>query len=221
MAEYKNSIEKLMFLHFTVLIVKIGWLYTADHLAGTGFPQPVLGMLVGEVALCVLYSVAKLGTVKESLPLLKLFNIVQSVLTATQVLSGWVYHQGTATEGVPTYQYAHAVAKALSARYPAYSIDTLGQYFKTLELFLDLTLVAFLVMGTFVSHKMIVEKMEMKKDKRNVKTDRKDAQKGGSDDDSEDADDAPQAVPLQEQEKPKIAKAAAGSKASAARRRHA
>lgn len=103
---------------------------------------------------------------------------------------------------------------------------TLEQNFKTLELFLDLTLLAFLAMSTFVSHKMIVEKMEMKRDKKNVNTDRKDAQRGGGDDDSdsEDADgngDAPQAVPLQEQEKPKVARAAASSKASAVRRRHA
>jgi type III secretory pathway component EscV len=82
---------------------------------------------------------------------------------------------------------------------------------KAFEMFLDLTLAAFLIMGTFVSHKMIVEKMQMKKDRSNVRTDRKDAQKGGSDDD-EDSDDegVPAAVPLKE-EKPKVVKAASRS----------
>jgi hypothetical protein len=77
-------------------------------------------------------------------------------------------------------------------------------------MFLDLTLAAFLVMGTFVSHKMIVEKMQMKKERDNVKTDRKDAQKGGSDDDDSDDERVPAAVPLKE-EKPKVVKAASRS----------
>lgn len=80
---------------------------------------------------------------------------------------------------------------------------------------------AFLIMATFVSHKMIVEKMQMKKEKKHVSTDRKGAQKGGNDDEaSDEADDAPDAVPLQE-EKPKVIKATATSKTAAARRRHA
>jgi hypothetical protein len=81
---------------------------------------------------------------------------------------------------------------------------------KAFEMFLDLTLAAFLIMGTFVSHKMIIEKMQMKKDRSNVRTDRKDAQKGGSDDDESDDEGVPAAVPLKE-EKPKVVKAASRS----------
>lgn len=107
-----------------------------------------------------------------------------------------------------------------------YVAERLSHSLKTFELFLDLTLAAFLAMGVFVSHKMIVEKMDMKKEKKHVKTDRKDAQKGGSDDsdssdEDSDADAAPQAVPLQQEEKPKVARSAAASKTAAARRRHA
>lgn len=87
-------------------------------------------------------------------------------------------------------------------------------------MFIDLTFAVFLVMATIVAHKMIVEKMEMKKDKKNIQTDRKDAQKGGSDDEEEE-EYAPAAVPLQEGDEGKVLKAAATSKTQAARRRHA
>lgn len=77
---------------------------------------------------------------------------------------------------------------------------------------------AFLAMATFVSHKMIVEKMQMKAEKGSISAkDRKGAIKGGGDSDSgsdDEGDDAvPDAVPI---EKPKVAKAAASM-----RRRHA
>jgi hypothetical protein len=69
-----------------------------------------------------------------------------------------------------------------------------------------MVLSAFLFMGTFISHKMIVEKMQMKAEKGKISAkDRKGAIKG-----------APDAVPIS-QEKPKVAKAAATSM----RRRHA
>jgi hypothetical protein len=91
---------------------------------------------------------------------------------------------------------------------------------KTFELFLDMVTSAFLAMATFVSHKMIVEKMQMKKEKGSISAkDRKGAIKGGGDSDSgsddDEGDDAavPDAVPI---EKPKVAKAAASM-----RRRHA
>jgi hypothetical protein len=78
-------------------------------------------------------------------------------------------------------------------------------------------------MGTFISHKMIVEKMQMKAEKGKISAkDRKGAIKGGGDSDSEESDSeedgtaAPDAVPIS-QEKPKVAKAAAAS----TRRRHA
>lgn len=92
---------------------------------------------------------------------------------------------------------------------------------KAFELFLDMVTAAFLFMGTFISHKMIVEKMKMKAEKGTISAkDRKGAIKGGGDSDSEDDSDddkgAPDAVPIS-QEKPKVAKAAAASM----RRRHA
>jgi hypothetical protein len=91
---------------------------------------------------------------------------------------------------------------------------------KAFELFLDLVTAAFLIMSTFISHKMIVEKMQMKAEKGTVAAQgRKGAIKGGdsdadSDDDSGD-EGVPDAVPVT-QEKPKVAKAAASM-----RRRHA
>jgi hypothetical protein len=80
---------------------------------------------------------------------------------------------------------------------------------------------AFLFMSTFISHKMIVEKMKMKAEKGTISAKgRKGAIKGGGDSDSGDESDddkgAPDAVPIS-QEKPKVAKAAASSM----RRRHA
>lgn len=95
---------------------------------------------------------------------------------------------------------------------------------KAFELFQDMVVSAFLFMATFVSHKMIVEKMQMKAEKGKISAkDRKGAIKGGGDSDSEEDDDsdedgkgAPDAVPIS-QEKPKVAKAAAASM----RRRHA
>lgn len=91
---------------------------------------------------------------------------------------------------------------------------------KTLELFLDMVTSAFLAMATFVSHKMIVEKMQMKAEKGSISAKgRKGAIKGGGDSDSDGSDDegddaaVPDAVPI---EKPKVAKAAASM-----RRRHA
>lgn len=100
---------------------------------------------------------------------------------------------------------------------------------KAAELFLDATLSAFLFLATFVTHKMLVEKMQMKAEKgAALAKQRKGAIRGGGDSDdseasdSEDEDDdggAPQAVPLhQEAPKPKVAKVAA---ASSIRRRHA
>lgn len=89
---------------------------------------------------------------------------------------------------------------------------------KALELFLDMVTSAFLAMATFVSHKMIVEKMQMKAEKGTISAkDRKGAIKGGgdSDDESDGDEGAPDAVPIS-QEKPKVAKAAASM-----RRRHA
>lgn len=95
---------------------------------------------------------------------------------------------------------------------------------KAFELFLDMVTSAFLFLATFISHKMIVEKMAMKAEKGKISAkDRKGAIKGGGDSDSEESEDdsddgkgAPDAVPIQ-QEKPKVAKAAAASM----RRRHA
>lgn len=96
--------------------------------------------------------------------------------------------------------------------------DMISGTVRAIELFLDLTLAVFLIMGTYVAHRMIVEKMQMKKEKANVMTDRKDAQKGGGEDDDDDDDDAaPAAVPLDE-DKPKVVKAASRQDA---RRRHA
>jgi type III secretory pathway component EscV len=90
-------------------------------------------------------------------------------------------------------------------------LDTL----KGFELFSDLVLAVFLVMGSFVAHKMILEKMQMKAEKGKVSAG---AIKGGGDSDSDEdsGEDAPEAVPVT-QEKPKVAKAAAASM----RRRHA
>jgi len=91
---------------------------------------------------------------------------------------------------------------------------------KANELFQDMTAGVLLIMATFVSHKMILEKMQMKAEKNKVSQDRKGAIKGGDsdsdEDDSEDDKGAPDAVPIS-QEKPKVAKAAAASM----RRRHA
>lgn len=87
-------------------------------------------------------------------------------------------------------------------------------------MFLDLVLFAFLAMAVYVSHKMIVEKMQMKAEKSTAAAQgRKGAIKGGdsdADSDDDDGDDgAPDAVPIS-QEKPKVAKATASM-----RRRHA
>ncbi|KAF6260537.1 hypothetical protein COO60DRAFT_1505809 [Scenedesmus sp. NREL 46B-D3] len=215
MANFKDSIEKLMFLHIAFLCVKLGWHFAVQSLDGILMPRHALGMAVGEVALLLVYSMAKLGNVKESLTLLKVFNMVQSLITASEVLSGWAYHNGTNTGGVPTYENSEAMAKFIVAKYPGYNPGTVLSSMKGFEMFLDLTLAAFLVMGTFVSHKMIVEKMQMKKERESVRTDRKDAQKGGSDDDGDD-EGAPAAVPLRE-EKAKAVRAA--SRSDALRRR--
>lgn len=209
MANFKDSIEKLMFLHIAFLCVKIAWYLAAQTLEGIPLPPHALGMAAGEVLLLMVYSMAKLGNVKENLTLLKVFNMVQSLITASEVLTGWAYHNGTRTGGVPTYENSEAVAKFIVAKYPGYSPTTVLNTTKAFEMFLDLTLAAFLVMGTFISHKMIVEKMQMKKERENVSTDRKGAQKGGSDDDSDD-EGVPAAVPLKD-EKPKVVKAASRS----------
>eukprot|EP00775_Hariotina_reticulata_P004325 gene4325-4578_t len=222
MAQYKDSIEKLIFLHVVFLAIKVAWHYAAWALEGIEFPPFVLGMVGLEAAVLLLYNMAKLGTVKESLTLLKVFNTVQSLLAAAQVLTGWQYHAGTHNDGEPTYLYALAVAKHAHALLPSLPTDQFLSAVKAFELFMDLTLAAFVIMGTFVSHKMIVEKMEMKKEKKNIKTDREDAQKGGSDDEEdEDEGDAPAAVPLQGDDEGKVLKAAATTKTQAARRRHA
>jgi hypothetical protein len=88
------------------------------------------------------------------------------------------------------------------------------------ELFLDCTTASFLFLSSKVMHNMIVEKMEMKKEKGAAGGQRQGAIRGGGDSDSDEGGDgggAPQAVPLVE-DRPKVAKAAAGS---SMRRRHA
>lgn len=223
MAEYKDKIEKLMFSHIAFLFLKLAWHVAADTVGNVGLPRAVLGMVAGEGAMLLVYNMAKLGTVKESLRTLKLFNVVQALITATQVLDGWQYHQGVNNGGIASHKYPLAIASYLGFKYPSYDEKMVAQYLMTFELFLDLTLGIFLIMSTFISHKMIVEKMEMKKEKENVQTDRKDAQKGGSDDDVDEDDDdaAPDAVPIKNEEETKVVKAAATSKTAAARRRHA
>lgn len=93
---------------------------------------------------------------------------------------------------------------------------------KAFELFLDGTLSTFLVMAVFVTHKMILEKMTMRNEKHAALT-RKGVVRGGGDSDSEDGDgDAPQAVPLEQQQeaaKPTVVAKAAAT--SSMRRRHA
>jgi hypothetical protein len=92
---------------------------------------------------------------------------------------------------------------------------------KTYELFQDCTTAVFLLMSILISHRMIVEKMEMKKDKdAGLGSGRPVAQQGGGDN-GDDAD-APDAVPLADaEERPRVARAAGGAKAAAVRRRHA
>eukprot|EP00882_Tetradesmus_deserticola_P024422 GHRQ01026690.1.p1 GENE.GHRQ01026690.1~~GHRQ01026690.1.p1 ORF type:complete len:237 (+),score=87.12 GHRQ01026690.1:163-873(+) len=215
MANFKYSIEKIIFLHITFLCLKLGWHFAVQQVAGFPLPTYVLGMAAGEVALLVVYSMAKLGSVRESLRLLKVFNMVQAVIAATEVLAGWIYHNGTNEGGVARYKNAEAMTKYITTTHPGYSPGTVLGNVQAFEMFLDLTLAAFLLMGTFLSHKMIVEKMQMKKEREGAGAGRIGAQKGGSDDDS-DGEAAPAAVPLKE-EKAKVVKAT--SRSDALRRR--
>eukprot|EP00879_Flechtneria_rotunda_P033332 GHRR01036904.1.p1 GENE.GHRR01036904.1~~GHRR01036904.1.p1 ORF type:complete len:232 (+),score=59.97 GHRR01036904.1:405-1100(+) len=220
MGEYKQNIDRLMSLHVAFLMIKVAWHYLGNQLGGLELPQIVLGMVAGEVVVQIAYNLAKLGTSKESLRLLKIFNTIQALVAAAQVLSSWQYHFGTKTDGIPTYRYSKPMLAYILSKKPDYSVDTVFANLKAFEMFLDITLLLCLVLATIVSHKMILEKMEMKRDKHNVKADRKDAQKGGSDNESDGDDDdkgAPAAASLQE-DKPKVAKASS-TKAQASRRR--
>lgn len=38
-----------------------------------------------------------------------------------QVLSGWLYHNGTGNHGEPTYLYSNVIARCISESYPSYS----------------------------------------------------------------------------------------------------
>jgi len=67
----------------------------------------------------------------------------------------------------------------------------------TFELFLDLTLGAFLVMGVLISHNMIREKMDAKKEAA-----AKGRAKRAADDDDDDDEGPPEAVPLDDPASP-------------------
>lgn len=220
MADFKEAIQKLIGLHMLFVFVKVAWSFAVFKVGGPAVPMSVLGMVGLELLLQVVLAAAKLGQRNESLALLKTFNMVQAFLTATQVLSAWQYHQGTNSEGIPTYSNSKIMAAYLQETYPAVVPGNVLELLKANELFQDMTAGVLLIMATFVSHKMILEKMQMKAEKNKVSQDRKGAIKGGDsdsdEDDSEDDKGAPDAVPIS-QEKPKVAKAAAASM----RRRHA
>lgn len=71
--------------------------------------------------------------------------------------------------------------------------DTLLSATKSVELFIDCTLGAFLILAVLVSHSLIKEKMEAKKEAQE-KGARSGGQRGGSE--AEGSDAAPAAVPL-------------------------
>ncbi|KAF8071254.1 hypothetical protein HT031_001337 [Scenedesmus sp. PABB004] len=222
MAEFKQSVHKCIALHLVFVMLKLAWYAGANAVSGMPFPRHVLGLAGGEGMLLFVLNEAKLGAAKESLALLKTFNMIQAFMTATEVLSAWIYHQGTHTGGVATYAYAHAVARWAVAAYPSLSPESALGAAKAAELFLDLTTSAFLALGTIVAHRMIVEKMAAKKDKDAARAAprRAGAQRGGGDSDSDDSDadgGPPDAVPLE----PRVVKAASTAKTAAARRRHA
>lgn len=94
--------------------------------------------------------------------------------------------------------------------------DSVKKYAQSFELFLDLTLAFFLGMCTFVSHRMILEKMEANKAAAGG-TDKKTDETIGWGDTIED-DDAPEAVPLEAEDEPTVVKAAASSRTRARRK---
>jgi hypothetical protein len=83
MAEFRTSIVRLMGAHAAFLLVKALWLGALPALAGRAYPYHMYGTLALEVVTFGLFAQAKMGQVRESLMLLKTFNIVQALVLAS------------------------------------------------------------------------------------------------------------------------------------------
>lgn len=191
MADYKHSITRLMATHVVLSLGKCAWT-ALGFMEGHPIPVYMLGMLAGEAAVIGVFAAAKMGTLKESLTALKVYNMLQALVAATHILTAWRYHNGLNLE---QHQYSKIAQRYILDRTSAYSPDTVQQVTLGFEMFLDCTLGAFLLFAVLVSHRMIKEKMELKKEAA-----AKGARRGGLDKKGEkdsDDDDVPQAVPLE------------------------
>ncbi|GBF87920.1 hypothetical protein Rsub_00632 [Raphidocelis subcapitata] len=163
MADFKHVIVRLIATHVVLALAKAGWT-TLGMLEGYAIPVHALGMLLGEAMVVGAYVAARLGTVKESLGALKAFNLLQASVAATHVLSSWGYYTGV--NAVP-HLYATIVTRRTAGLLSGFSEDFVQQTVQGFELFLDFTLGVFLLLAIKISHDMIKEKMELKKEAAN------------------------------------------------------
>jgi hypothetical protein len=159
-------ITRCLMVHFGVSAVRTAWSSLINASVGRSLAYEVVAIAALELACAVLWRQAKPGHARESLPLLKAFNLAQMAIATLQFLYIFEYYVADLRE-LP--DMGAVAARRLAAEgflvgghgggAAAAATETLRGF----TLFLDLTLMLFALFGSRTAHVLIVDKMQAQK----------------------------------------------------------
>lgn len=125
-----------------------------------GYPQYSLVVLGVDLCAFACWHFAHVGTSRESLRLLKTYNVLLAVVVALHVLMCYQYHNMWEEE---TRHPAVLRRYLVSTGYDVVEAETWARRFHDVEYVYDVLSIVVLVATTWVNHLMILEKMDAKK----------------------------------------------------------
>jgi hypothetical protein len=151
-------------VHFGFAVARAAWSYWANAAAGRSLAFEVVIIVALELACAALWRAAKPGHARESLPLLKAFNLAQMSVALLQFLYIFEYYVADLRK-LP--DMGEVAAKRLAdegvVKGGAKSVAAWTETLRGLTLFLDLTLMLFVMFGARTAHVLILDKMRAQK----------------------------------------------------------
>jgi hypothetical protein len=149
-------------VHVGLAALRTVWAATVNSSVGRGLAAEVVGIALVELAAVALWRLAKPGHARESLALLKAFNVAQALVALLQFLYTFEYYVADLRKLPDLGETAAkrlADEGAVSASAVPFWVETLRGF----TVFLDLTLLLFVLFGVNTAHGLIMDKMQAQK----------------------------------------------------------
>jgi len=157
-------VTRCLMVHFGVAAVRTVWASLLNAAAGRALSYEITFIVALELLAAALWRAARPGHARESLPVLKAFNITQVLMAVLQFLYIFEYYVADLRKlpDLGAVAAERLAAEGLVSSEPA-SLAPLVDTLRGFTLFLDTTLLLFVLFGARTAHVMIMDKMEAQK----------------------------------------------------------